>query len=309
MGGSQSKGNKKCFRGRNDSAENLLHVAARENLLHNMEQLLEKNPTLDLNRQFEDGPGSVCTALHAAVARGHTQVVKMLLKAQTPSRKLDVNAFTSYTIHPQTALCLAVITGNVQMVELLLNDPNCDPNKCQRDDVLGPYSPLVFAIAARSENIALKLLRHPKIDLTPYDGLATPLIQAAASGQLRIVEELLKPCHREKYDVNRKSKTNGLSALEHAKQNYDEFASAIKICFTEEQQVAFGPEPLEEAAVKVAFLKAFDDCAEKGKAMFHAQQVNGETSYHLRQQIMHLENYPKIIKMLELCLQAERCLE
>jgi ankyrin repeat protein len=86
----------------------------------------------------------------------------------------------------RTALCLAVLEGHSDIVEILL-EAGADPNVTDGKDT----SPLSWAASEGHENIVSNLLARNASLVAPA-GEWTPLIYAAAGGHLNVVEQLLE---------------------------------------------------------------------------------------------------------------------
>jgi len=118
--------------------------------------------------------------LHDAVVTQSVRAVRTLLEC-------GVNA-DSRNLHRQTPLLLAVRYGLVEVVELLLAQPEVNVNACDAQE--GP--PLFVAAALGDEKIACLLLGNPGADLLicNYRGV-TPLAMAAHMGHEGMVKILL----------------------------------------------------------------------------------------------------------------------
>jgi ankyrin repeat protein len=110
--------------------------------------------------------------LQTAAGEGHEDVVKELI-----SRGANVNAYTTDERFPQgTALQAATEAGKVEIVKLLLEEHNADP-----DLGAGDLTCPIIAAARKGEGEILELIveRKAKVDLFGGPDSSTPLINAA----------------------------------------------------------------------------------------------------------------------------------
>jgi ankyrin repeat domain-containing protein 50 len=184
----------------------------------NIIQLLLQHPTIDINCSDKNG----WTALTTAVDGGHADVVRLLLA----HKDIDISASRvgepgfresiaqlphdlrlQLGIKPSESLYLAARDGDKDIVELLLQQPDIEPNAHY-----GRYNttPLHEAISGGHLTIVEALLLHPQVDVNSVDkGGWSALIYAAKEGHSDIVNALLQ---RPDIDINSVDK-DGWSAL------------------------------------------------------------------------------------------------
>ena len=121
--------------------------------------------------------------LNFIVLYGNVDTIKTLLKFL----QIDINAVDE---HGNTALMGAVRSGNVALVEALLNAPGINVNA----DALVKYGYTALIIAARDGNLAIvkALLKDQRINVNAVACGDTALIMATHCGHAAIVEALLK---------------------------------------------------------------------------------------------------------------------
>jgi ankyrin repeat protein len=197
----------------------------------NIIQLLLQHPIIDINCSDKNG----WTALTTAVDRGHADVVRLLLAHKDidisasrvgepefwesiplgvyPGKKcmtLPHDLRLQLGIKPSESLHLAAGDGDKDIVELLLQRPDIEPNAHY-----GRYNttPLHKATSGGHLKIVEALLLHPQVDVNSVDKDGwSALIYAAYRGHSDIVNALLQ---RPYIDINSVDK-NGWSALMHA---------------------------------------------------------------------------------------------
>eukprot|EP00913_Durusdinium_trenchii_P022581 g21208.t1 len=135
------------------------------------------------------------TSLHWAAAKGHVNVVSILLEARVDAHALDKSG--------RTCLHKAAEFGQVAVVALLFEDANEEPNAC---DHTGRTS-LHFAAKCGHADVVAMLLRA-KADAAAGDqNHETPLHCAAAQGHADVVKALLdakadaKACNSKSIDA------------------------------------------------------------------------------------------------------------
>lgn len=130
----------------------------------NITQKLLKIPGIDVNKQDVDG----YTALSIACAKGHSEIVRILLEQQ------DVNTNLTTHVAGLSALMLAVSQEDTTTVRLLLDcgaDPHC------RDNNGGSA---VAQAVERGSILAIKIMLEHHIDLRTMDDEGRSLIHLAA---------------------------------------------------------------------------------------------------------------------------------
>ncbi|WP_184891097.1 ankyrin repeat domain-containing protein [Candidatus Cardinium hertigii] len=114
------------------------------------------------------------TPLHWAIYQGHILCVKALLEREPES----VNAKTELGRSP---LFDAIFWNRSEIVQLLLEQPNIDPNAGYDDRI-----PLLLAIRKSDWGVVQLLLEHPSINPNIHAGVCKTLWKAAADGDLVI---------------------------------------------------------------------------------------------------------------------------
>jgi ankyrin repeat protein len=192
-------------------------------------RILLQHPFIEINLQDEDG----WTALTTAVDCGHADAVHLLLAHKT------INVFASRVgepgfwesipaqVHPEgkymtlppdlhlqlgikPSLYLAANAGNKDMVELLLQQSNTDPNARY-----GNYerTALHGAVLGRHLNVVEALLLHPQVNVNSANKYGwTSLMCAVNRGYIDIVNALLR---HSTIDINQ-SNHRGWTALTEA---------------------------------------------------------------------------------------------
>ncbi|KAF7513434.1 hypothetical protein GJ744_008728 [Endocarpon pusillum] len=155
-----------------------LHKAAYHGYYGTVKLLLDSNAQVDGQHN-----GLNVTALHLAVAQGHTKVVRALLEA-----KATVDVLDQYNWTP---LSTAVDNNNYEICQMLL-DAGADPDSRKSHK----YYPLFTCAAKGYANIASALLKAGADanavveDISSMSG-ATPLHLAAEMGHNDVIEGLL----------------------------------------------------------------------------------------------------------------------
>ncbi|THX71919.1 ankyrin repeat protein [Aureobasidium pullulans] len=177
---------------------NHLQLAARNGHLEVVKILLEHNESFNAPFNLVGGLVNSFTdviALGPAARNGHVHVVLVLLK-----HGADIESIDSYHERP---LIEASRMGHLDVVQLLLRRGAKLSHKSDRD-----LSPLEVALAGRHTKVALLLLNEMS-DIHACNFLGTPLQSAAYSGDLEIVELLIRRCA----DVNFKGGALGTALL------------------------------------------------------------------------------------------------
>jgi ankyrin repeat protein len=147
--------------------------------------LLMTRSDIDLKVRNRDGS----TLLHVSVAI--TEIFRMILERKV----IDVN---ECNLTGLTALHRAAIVGNVEVIELLLQQPGIDPNV----GAPGKGMPLHFAIAAKQMEAAEMLIAFPKTNINAQSKEWPPPINVAIAWDLgRTVTAI---CRRGDVDIKRK---------------------------------------------------------------------------------------------------------
>ncbi len=129
----------------------------------------------DINKINTSEGGDEVTPLIAAVQCGHVEIVKILLDQGAYIDKPEVE-------HEFTPLVAAVQFGHVEIVKILLSSPLVDVDKRRKDG----ESALFFAIKAKQFSLMELLLeRGAMIDFKS-------ILVAAENGDFKIIERLLK---------------------------------------------------------------------------------------------------------------------
>lgn len=120
------------------------------------------------------------TALHAAVADGYTQIVKLMLE----QKQGDINAVNE---EHGTPLCIASTTGNEEIVQLLLNSGANPRIQCSAG------TPLHIASSLGHLGVAKTLLKTTKASMINSIGgnFGTPLQAACYRGHVEVAKLLL----------------------------------------------------------------------------------------------------------------------
>lgn len=186
----------------------LLHFVCEEGSIDFLEVLLNCEEC-DLN--IADSHGM--TALHIAAAMGYTEIMELLILKDCDINVCDSNnqtplclAIQNYqkpcvelliscgcdidicNLDGQTSLHIACITGNVDIVEIILNTNRCDIDKSDKNR----NSPLAIACAHGSKDIVKRLiLRKCHINNVNIVGLS-PLHIAVLSNDIEIVQTLIE---------------------------------------------------------------------------------------------------------------------
>jgi ankyrin repeat protein len=206
-------------------AQDAFFVAARENDAESLQRLLGE-ADFDVNAQSSAAQGS--TALHLAASFGSADALDALLAAGADievevkggARPLHLAAFNNRAYIVQrllaagadanaaqedgsTALLEASAAGHAQIVQLLI-EAGADPN---RGTAVLPLPSA--ALKNHSDCVQILLDGGADANAAEADG-ATALLKAAASGNLRCVEQLLAA------DANPDTSRDGLSALHYA---------------------------------------------------------------------------------------------
>jgi ankyrin repeat protein len=146
---------------------------------------------VDAGRDANPIPASINLALQGAAHLGHVHLVKQLLKVDG----IDLNfADSKLYIAP---LALAARSDHSDIVELLLDAPNIDPNV--KD--LSRASALLYACKRGHVSIVRKLLARDDVHVNTFGGIDggmwNPLTAALWKGDLEIIKLLL-----DRYDVD-----------------------------------------------------------------------------------------------------------
>jgi ankyrin repeat protein len=213
-----------------EDGETALHRATRFGHTNLIPSLLQ-HPTIDINCSDKNG----WTALTTAVDRGHADVVRLLLAhkdidisasrvgepgfwesippevySAKQRRTLPYDLHLQVGIKPSDSLHLAARDGDKDIVELLLQRPDIEPNA-----YYGRYNttPLHEAISGGHLKVVEALLLHPRVDVNSvYKNGRSALMCAVNEGHSGIVNALLQ---RPDIDINSVD-TYGGTALMHA---------------------------------------------------------------------------------------------
>lgn len=120
------------------------------------------------------------TPLHVACARGHTDVVRLLLT----HGDIDVNL----AVGSLTPLRAAVLNGQVEVVRLLLADPRVNVNELDSDgNTVAHHCCLAGAVDMMHE-----LAKHPafRLDSVNINGM-TPFMMALGAGETDLAKRVL----------------------------------------------------------------------------------------------------------------------
>jgi len=121
-----------------------------------------------------------------------------LLECSVLYNRLELTNFLLSYISPgsNSSRCIAIAAyySNIDMLELLLNDPRSNPGDCSSEA-------LVWAIAKLNNEAANLLLTHPKTKPDAY--FNRPLNMAIGYGNIEIIPTLLRiPSVRSQFDAN-----------------------------------------------------------------------------------------------------------
>jgi len=123
--------------------------------------------------------------LYLAASRGEAETVKHLLA--TPPRSKVLNAV--YGIKAETPLLTACRHGHLEVVKLLLEQPDIQVNKATKQRA----TPLYIACQEGFDEIVKLLLNHPDVDINrPANEADTPLYIACQEGFEKVVAQLLQ---------------------------------------------------------------------------------------------------------------------
>jgi len=118
--------------------------------------------------------------LHEACADGNLMVVKNIIEREDAKINLKMNGSTS--------LAKAVIFHHPDVVDHLLSHPNIDPNAPIAET---SQRPVEYAIHNGDDEMALKLLAHPRIEICRPLGYVTCFHDAAKNGMVQVFDALL----------------------------------------------------------------------------------------------------------------------
>jgi ankyrin repeat domain-containing protein 50 len=205
-------------------------------------QLLLQHPTIDINCSDNNG----WTALTTAVDGGHADVVQLLLAhkdidisasrvgepgfwesispgvyySKGKQRTLPRDLRVQLGIKP--SLYLAVRDGDKDTVELLLQQPDVEPNTHY-----GEYdmTPLHEAISGGHLNVVEALLLHPQVDVNSVNMYGRSALRCAVNeGHSDIVNALLR---RSDLDINSVDKSGWSALMFTANRGYSDIVNAL----------------------------------------------------------------------------------
>jgi ankyrin repeat domain-containing protein 50 len=225
-----------------EDGETALHLATGYGHI-NLIPLLIRHPAIDINCSNKNG----WTALTTAVDRGHADIVRLLLAhkdidisasgvgepgfwepilkgvhSRGNYRTLPHDLHLQVGIKPSESLYLAARDGDKDIVELLLQRPDTEPNAHYGNE---NTTPLHEAISSRHLKVVEALLLHPQVDVNSVDKYGrSALMYAARGGHSDIVNAFLQ---RSDSDINSVDE-NGWSALMHAaNRGYSDIVNAL----------------------------------------------------------------------------------
>lgn len=160
-------------------SDTLFHKACKYGFVATVQRMLADG-AVDINAENRDG----LTALRVAAARGHTDVVRLLLAdphvgVNTPDRE-----------EGYTALHLAAAKGHTDVVRLLLADPRVEVNTPSSAGMTA----LHFAASFGNAEVVQLLLADPRVEVTvnaPNNRGVTALHFAAARGHVEVLRLLM----------------------------------------------------------------------------------------------------------------------
>lgn len=164
-----------CFAPDTHASE--VHDAARDGLLVKVEKIIEGHPDIDVRDKNERTP------LMIAAARGHTEIVRLLLSKNANATAATDGGTTvlMYAAFGKEPKAAATIAG-------MLLERGADPNASDRDN----QTPLmIFSTAGNTDGITLLLDHGAKINAQDSTG-HTALMAAAVNGRVDAVRLLLK---------------------------------------------------------------------------------------------------------------------
>jgi ankyrin repeat domain-containing protein 50 len=225
-----------------EDGETALHLAIRFGHT-NLIPLLLQHPAIDINCSDTNG----WTALTTAVDRGHADVVRLLLAHKdidiSASRVGEPGFWESISqefysrgkcmtlphdlrlqlgIKPSKSLSLAARDGDKDIVELLLQRPDIEPNAHY-----GRYNttPLHEAISGGHLKIVEALLLHPQVDVNSVDKDSWSALRYAVNGEHSdIVNALLQ---RPDIDINSVDKYGWSALMFAASRGYSNIVNAL----------------------------------------------------------------------------------
>ena len=173
--------------------ETPLYRACKNGNVLDVRDLLEDS-SVDPNAQEQiDGYHGGPTALYAAAAAGHVDVVKLLLSH--PKIKPNEMVLRTFDLFP-TALWEAVHQNHEDVVRALLRHPDIDPNKGALGDNNSEASiPLCEAVYRNHVGVVQALLAHPRIDVNKAEDVVdsgSPLFIAFKNHSVDMAETLLR---------------------------------------------------------------------------------------------------------------------
>lgn len=187
---------------RNQCDDSILSTAVNNGDTESVKLLLESSLKIDVNRHF---------ALNIAAARGHAEIVRLLLAA--PGVDVNLSDTMSNFIAssaPQVAayppLCCAAARGHAECVRILLADSRVSVNKSNMNNTA-----LSLAVSNGHTECVRELLSSPSINVNA----GMPLLCAAANGRNECIQLLVA---QSGIDVNISS-YDGNTALFLAAQN------------------------------------------------------------------------------------------
>lgn len=178
-----------CCRGLSDattpnakkSLETYWLQAAQKNWVRIIQHIID-HKLVDINQTYDtsnEDTDKGWTALTAAAACGHVDVVRILLEAGVPINQSKTNG--------ATALFLASQNNHREVMQLLL-ERGADVNQAKQDNV----APLLMAARCDSRKAVELLLKHKaKVNETDTNGM-TPLLLAAFHGNGEMTTLLLR---------------------------------------------------------------------------------------------------------------------
>eukprot|EP00981_Chlorochromonas_danica_P008338 scaffold2131_cov109-Ochromonas_danica.AAC.1 len=155
-------------------------------------EVINRGFTADLSREGWGSKG--VTALHIAAAKGHVEMVQLLMLHPA----IAVNALDSE--NGWTPVHYACFHGHVEVVKHLQSDSRVDMNIAARED---GWTPLHVACKNGQEKVVGLLLSNKQVDVTKENKIGyTPFYTACEGDQAEVVKMLLGV---ERVDINKEN--------------------------------------------------------------------------------------------------------